>query len=126
MMERMMAKMDAWLEEMKAWRKESTSCQEATKPCLEKAKANPEKTMASLEEMKARMDVFEEEKLDASGKACLGKTQANIETSQEPREAEVKADLKEMDTTDMEANGEKSEAVARQEVTNGKAAVENI
>lgn len=58
-MERMMAKIDAW-------RKEKTACQEAMKPCVEKAKN-------SLEEMRARVDVFEE-KLDAAGKACLGKT----------------------------------------------------
>jgi hypothetical protein len=57
--------------------------------------------------MKARIDVFEE-KLNATRKACLGKTQANIETGQEPREAEGETDLKEMDTTEMEANREKS------------------
>jgi hypothetical protein len=74
---------------------------------------------ASLEEMKARADVFEEN-LDAAGKAGLGKTQANVETGHEPREAEGKTDLKEMDTTGMEANREKSEAVAEREVTNGK------
>jgi hypothetical protein len=34
--ERMMAKLDAWLEEVKDNRKETTACQEATKTCLEK------------------------------------------------------------------------------------------
>jgi hypothetical protein len=60
--------------------------------CLEKAMANLDKTKAGLEEMEAavktgleqmkvRKDVFEEKfhKMDAAGKACLGKTEANIE-----------------------------------------------
>jgi hypothetical protein len=56
-----------------------------------------------LEEMRVRMFVFEEklDEMDATGKACLGKTEANIETSQEPREAESKTDLEEMDTNNL-------------------------
>jgi peptidoglycan hydrolase CwlO-like protein len=71
--------------------------------CQEKVKDNPEKMKASLEEMeaavetrleemKARMDVFEGtlDKIDAARKTCLGKMEANIETGQELREAEIR------------------------------------
>jgi hypothetical protein len=37
-------------------------------------------------------------------KASQEKTEVNIETGQEPREAESKTDLEEMNTTDLEAN----------------------
>jgi hypothetical protein len=105
-----------------------------------KAKSNPEKTKAGLdemeaavetgpEEMKPRMDFFKEklDKMDPIGKTCVGKMEANIETGQEPREAESKTDLEEMDTMGLEANQEKSEAVAvHQEVPNEEAMVETI
>jgi hypothetical protein len=59
-----------------------------------------------LEEMKAMMNVFEErlDKMNTARKACLGKTEANIGTGQEPREAENKTNLQEMGTTDLEAS----------------------
>jgi hypothetical protein len=82
-----------------------------------------------LEEMKARMNVFEEkmDKMDAAGKACLGKTEANIETGQEPSEAESRTGLEEMDTVDFGTNQEKSEAVAvHQEVPNEEDALEIV
>lgn len=85
--------MVAWLEEMEVWRKEMAACQEAAEACLGKEKANQGKTKVGLEEieaavetgpeiLKARMNIFEEtlDELDAAGKACLGKTEADIET----------------------------------------------
>jgi hypothetical protein len=62
----------------------------------------------SLEEMNARMDVFEEksDKIDAAEKACLGKTEANMNSGQKPRGAESKTDLEEMDTMDLKASRE--------------------
>jgi hypothetical protein len=58
--------------------------------------------------MKARTNVFEE-KLN---KTCLKKTNADIETDQEPREGESKTDLEEMNTTNIEANPEGMKSVA--------------
>jgi hypothetical protein len=100
---------------------------------LEKAKANADKTKAAgetgVEEMKARMEVFEEKlgKMDATGKTCLEKTEANTETCQKPREADIKTDLKEMNTTEVEANPEEMKSIAEnQEVPKEEAAVETI
>jgi peptidoglycan hydrolase CwlO-like protein len=44
-----------------------------------------------LKEMKAKMDIFEGklDKMDATRKACLGKMEANRETHQESRKAEI-------------------------------------
>jgi hypothetical protein len=83
----------------------------------------------TVEEMKARMNVFEEtlDKMDASGKACLGKMKADIETCQKQREAESKTDLEEMDATDVEANPEEMKSLAEHlEVPKEGAAVETI
>jgi hypothetical protein len=116
------------------------ACQELVEACLEKLKANLEKTKVSLKEieavvetglgeMNARMDVFEEklDKIVAAEKACLGKTEANMDTGQKLREAKSKTDLEEMDTTDLKASQETSEAVAvYQEVCNVEVAVETV
>jgi hypothetical protein len=76
-----------------------------------------EKIIAFQERVLTRMDVFEEKlvKMNATGKACLGKTEANIETGQEPREVESRTDLEEVDTTDLELNPEGTEAVAERQ-----------
>jgi hypothetical protein len=91
--------------------------------------ANPDKMNASLEQMKTRKDVFEEklDKMDAAMKACLGKTEANLETGREPKEADSKTDLDKMDTTYFEANPEENEAMAKhKEVPKEEAALEII
>jgi hypothetical protein len=75
------------------------------------------------------MDVFEEklDKMDATGKAYLGKMEANIETCQEPREVKSNTDSEEVEATGLEANREKSEVIAvHQEVPNEEPAVETI
>jgi hypothetical protein len=65
--------------------------------------------------------------MDAARKTCLGKTKVNIETGHEPREAESRADLKEVDTMGLEANREKLKAIAEQrEVPQKEAPVEMI
>jgi hypothetical protein len=52
------------------------------------------------------MDVFKEklDRMNATRRACVGKTEANIETDQKPGEAESKTDLEKMYTTGLEAN----------------------
>jgi hypothetical protein len=82
-----------------------------------------------LEQMNARTDVFEEnsDKMNAAWEACLRRTKVNIKTSQESKKVESKTDLEEIDTMDLEANREKSEAVAvHQEVSKEEAAVDTI
>jgi hypothetical protein len=73
------------------------------------------------------MDVFEE-KLDmmyATRRACLGKMEAYIEASHEPREAESKTDLEKVYTTGLETNLERSEVIEEhQEVPKEEGAVE--
>jgi hypothetical protein len=63
-----------------------------------------------LDEMEYRMDIFEEklDKMDAVGKACLGKTEASIEIGQEPSEAKSRSDLGEINTIDVGPMKEKA------------------
>jgi hypothetical protein len=78
--------------------------------CLVKTETNQEKMEAAIkagqEEMKAAIR-SSQERVEAemnawleATKACLGKTEIRLETGQEPREAEIKTDLKEMKATE--------------------------
>jgi hypothetical protein len=52
--------------------------------------------------------------IDTAEKACLGKTEARIETGQAQMESEIKPDLEEMNTLELEASQGKLEAVVEQ------------
>jgi hypothetical protein len=77
---------------------------------------------ASHEEMMAEM------KFSHQQDGCVARKNKGLPRSvwgQEPREAKSNTDLEEMDTTDFEANWEKSKTIMmRQEVPNKEAAVE--
>jgi hypothetical protein len=74
------------------------------------------------ERMVARMD-FQLEEMRAWRK----ETEARTETGQGQMDTEIKSGLEEVETADLEAKPEESEAtVERQEISNEEAAVENI
>jgi hypothetical protein len=59
--------------------------------------------------------------------ACLGKTEARIETSHEQIDTEINTGLEEVEAMDLEANSEETEAVVEwQEIPNEEAAVGTI
>jgi hypothetical protein len=90
-----------------------------TDNCQEKMKTQ----VASL----ASWTDFNQDEMYTMLEACLEKMEVRTETSKEPRKAKIKTDQEEADTTDLEANREKSEAVAeQQDISKEEAAVKTI
>jgi hypothetical protein len=84
---------------------------------LTEIRTNQAKVDVNLKEMKAGHEEITEirqfkEELNPLTEVNLGKMEARIETSHEPREAKIKSGLEEVKATNLEANPEKVQTVA--------------
>jgi hypothetical protein len=77
-----------------------------TRTNREETRTNHAKTEAKIDACVEKTDAWLEEM-----KSSLGTTRARMESGHERIEAEIEPDVEEKNTTDFEANGEKSEAV---------------
>jgi hypothetical protein len=85
--------MDTRLKEMKEQMREILEA---------KIKDNSEKFEIPRDALVSRRAAHQE-----STKACLGKTEARIQTGQEEINAEIKTDMEDVEATDLEANQKK-------------------
>jgi hypothetical protein len=108
------AKVEARLKEMK---EEMLGKVDANKK--EMKKNNSEKFEIPRDTLVSRKDDHQE-----ATKACQGKAEARIETGQEKINTEIKTDLEDVETTDLEANPEETEVVLeRQKIPDEEAAI---